>query len=139
MSGYSFVFFAPCCVSPNGPNIFKIEPIFYMIHFKVATQSGESWNGYVQFLTKKTVEELQWRFPGYMFQQSTNDPAVYGSFAGFQHSLDGVHIYGQPRYKTPSNIRNMNPLKACKKKLKKKMTDMLCQVLVPEHLIDESE
>lgn len=134
MSGCSFVFFSPCSVNPTGPEVFKPQCVMFMIYFKVPTQSAESWNGYVQFLTKKTEEELQQLFPGYLFQRSTNDPIVYGQFSSFQHSLDGVRIYGQPRVKIPQHIKKMNPLKSCKKKLKKKMSSLVCQVLTPEHL-----
>lgn len=135
MSGYSFCFTVPADICPSGPIVLRTEMVFYIVYFKVRTQTGEAWNGYVQFIIKKTEEELQQRFPAFMFQQSTNDPAVYGQYAAFQGSLSGVITYGQPRMKTPEIVININnPLKSCKTKLKKKFTSFIAQALTPDHL-----
>lgn len=127
--GYSFIFIGQVTPGQDTPLSFRTCDCNYLVYFRAILQSGLFYQGYIQFLTKKTAEELQRKYPFFMFNDSKNDPTIYGAYTGYPYAVDNqVYIYGMPRPKATS-FSEFNPCSIAKRALKRKAKHLVARIV----------
>lgn len=116
MSGYSWIFNVRC--DDDLPFHFtNPAKVCFSVIFKVMTNNGKCYMGYVQFLLKQDPEALKAKYPTYQWFESTNDPVIYSAYMSAPCATGEPLVFGSPRPKI-KHFAFVNPIHRMKNKLR---------------------
>lgn len=121
---HSWIFNSSSEIEPHY-NIEQMGGVVYMVYFDYWSNHGQRRMGYVQFLAKKSIDQLRSKYPFCEWFESVNDPTIYREYETAKMAIAAPTIRGYPRPKNRVKSLFPNPISAAKKKIKQLVRDEL--------------